>query len=97
MSDQIKMNYPQVEEMIAALKKVASQLRDTQTALDGIAKTIDGGALLGSAGETFSTGIRSQLHSAIDRLAQKLEERATFVANEEAKLKAAIGDSANQY
>ena len=97
-SGEIKMNYAQVDEMIALLRKTAQLLNsDFKAGLESTAKAIDGGALIGDAGTEFSSGIRGTLNPAIDRLAQKLEERARYVENEKAQLLAAISDSGNQY
>lgn len=97
MSREIKMNYPQVDEMIDLLRKSANKLRETAEAMTSIANTIDNGALEGVAGEAYSRALKNSLNGSIERLAQKLEERARYVEKERDELKRATSESGALY
>jgi WXG100 family type VII secretion target len=74
MSDIIKMDYAAMEEMANIFKKAAGELDDLKKNMQKIADEMDGGALVGSAGQAFSNGIREALCPAIERLSQKMGE-----------------------
>jgi uncharacterized protein YukE len=74
MGDIIKMDYAAMEEMASIFKQAANDLEDLKKNMTRIASDMDGGALIGQAGQTFSSGIREALCPAIDRLAAKMGE-----------------------
>jgi len=71
---EIKMDYPLVEEMGKVFQQGQQQLEETLKETQNIAGTLENGALLGSAGSAFSDALRNKLGPAIQRLAAKFEE-----------------------
>ena len=57
----VKMNYDSMNNMENAFKQAASQVQDSINAMNQVAQTLEGGALLGAAGSAFSDAIRSKL------------------------------------
>ena len=74
MTDEIRVVYPDMEDMSRTFQRGAEQLRDTMAEMQNIAGTLEDGALLGLGGQAFVEAIRSKLCPAIDRLAQKFDE-----------------------
>jgi len=74
MANIVKMDYELMERMAQQFQDGAQQLDDTMRVALSIAGTLEDGALLGQTGDTFSYAIRCQLHSAVGRLRDKLEE-----------------------
>lgn len=96
-SREMRMNEAQVNQMIDLLRNTAKKLRDLQGETQSIARTIDDGALLGLAGQSFSRALTGPLNGSVERLAQKLEERANYVEKERDELKRAMAESGNLY
>ncbi|HLZ30977.1 MAG TPA: WXG100 family type VII secretion target [Chloroflexota bacterium] len=71
---EIKMDYPLVEEMSKVFQAGQQQLQDALKETQNIAGKLEGGALLGDAGSTFSDAIRNKLGPSIQRLSAKFEE-----------------------
>jgi WXG100 family type VII secretion target len=71
---EIKMDYPLIEEMGKVFQQGQQQLQETLKETQNIAGKLEGGALLGDAGATFSDAIRNKLGPAIQRLSAKFEE-----------------------
>lgn len=74
MSDQIKMNYPLMEEMAKTFQQGAEQLKQSRTEMQTLATQMNDGALLGRGGATFVDAIQGKLCPSIDRLSAKFEE-----------------------
>lgn len=74
MGDIIKMDYAAMEEMAAIFKQTAEGLEDLKKNMTKLAGEMDGGALVGAAGQAFSGGIREVLCPAIERLCSKMGE-----------------------
>jgi WXG100 family type VII secretion target len=74
VQDEIKMEYPLMEEMKRTFQAGREQLGETSTELTSIADKMEQGALLGDAGEAFSESIRSTLLGAVQKLTDKFEE-----------------------
>jgi WXG100 family type VII secretion target len=74
MQDEIKMDYPLMEEMVRTFQSGRETLQDTSTELTNIADKMEQGALLGDAGEAFSEALRGTLLSAVTKLSEKFEE-----------------------
>jgi hypothetical protein len=90
MAQRIQFREQEMREAIATMRRSAKELRDVIRQMQGVARNIENGALLGAGGEALQTAVQSTLCGSIDRLAQKLEERARFVEVElEQLLKAA--------
>jgi WXG100 family type VII secretion target len=74
MQEEIKMEYPLMEEMKRTFQQGREQLQDTASELKGIADKLEGGALLGDAGAAFSDAVRSTLMMSVQKLSDKFEE-----------------------
>jgi uncharacterized protein YukE len=73
-TDKIKLVYASAEDMAAAFQKGAEQIERTSQDMQGIAATLEGGALLGRGGTEFVQAIKGQLVPALGRLAAKFHE-----------------------
>jgi len=76
MSDQIKLNYPAMQEMAQQCKSVSQRLLETIRLAQQIAQEMQGGALVGDPGEAFSAALTSAFCPAVMKLSQKFEEVA---------------------
>ena len=74
MQDEIKMDYPLMEDMKRTFQAGREQLQDTMNELKGIADKLEDGALLGQAGGAFVDAVRGTLISAVQKLNDKFEE-----------------------
>jgi len=74
MTDEIRVVYPDMEEMSRTFQQGAQQLQQTMQEMQAIATALEDGALLGLGGESFVEGIRSKLVPAISRLESKFNE-----------------------
>jgi len=84
MADKIKIDYQLADEMVKTFQQGSEQLQQTLREMQGIASTMEGGALLGNGGNAFTDAIRTKLCPAIDKLNQKFLEMAKdveFAAN----------------
>jgi len=68
MTDKIMMDYSDMVDMANLFKKSAVELEELKKQMKKVAEEMDGGALVGQAGQTFSNGIREALIPALDRL-----------------------------
>jgi WXG100 family type VII secretion target len=76
MTDEIKLVYATAEDMIRIFEQGVEQLENTMQEMQGIANTLEDGALLGRGGDAFTDAIRSKLCPAISRLNDKFQELA---------------------
>lgn len=76
MADVIKLNYPAMQEMAQQCKTTAQRLQETVRMAQSICQQMEGGALVGDAGEAFGGALTQALVPAIQRLSQKFEEVA---------------------
>jgi WXG100 family type VII secretion target len=74
MQDEIKMEYPLMEEMKRTFAAGRETLQETVNELNSIADKMEGGALLGDAGSAFSGAVRGALLGAVNKLIEKFEE-----------------------
>lgn len=74
MTDEIRVVYPDMEEMSRTFQRGTEQLRETMQEMQSIASVLEDGALLGRGGEAFVDAIRGKLCPAINRLASKFQE-----------------------
>lgn len=81
MADKIKMVYPLMEEMAKTFQKGSEQLKETSSQMQGIAGTLQDGALLGQGGAAFTDAVSGKLVPAINRLEQKFQELQKDVLN----------------
>lgn len=74
MADKIRLNYPQMEEMSQHLKMVQQRLLQTTRLARSAAQEMQGGALVGDAGEAFSNALNTAFVPAVTKLSQKFGE-----------------------
>jgi uncharacterized protein YukE len=73
-TEKIRLVYALAEDMAKTFQKGAEQLEASTREMQGIASTLEGGALLGRGGSAFVEAIRSQLCPSLDRLKAKFHE-----------------------
>jgi WXG100 family type VII secretion target len=74
MTDKIRLNYPQMEEMAQHLKMVQQRLLQTTRLARSAAQEMQGGALVGDAGEAFANALNTAFVPAVTKLSQKFGE-----------------------
>jgi WXG100 family type VII secretion target len=72
--DEIKMDYPLMDEMKQSFKAGRETLGRTASELKSIADKLEQGALLGQAGDAFAQAVRGPLMGAVSKLSDKFEE-----------------------
>ncbi len=70
----VKMNYGSMENMEKAFHQAQQQVQDSMTQMEKVAKTLEDGALLGTAGDAFKDAIRSKLLKRMKVIADKMGE-----------------------
>lgn len=73
MSD-VKMVYEAVEEMQKLFNDCAQKAEQGKSNIQRIAQMLEGGSLLGQAGEVLAAGLRDRLSLNFDQLANKFYE-----------------------
>jgi WXG100 family type VII secretion target len=76
MPEKSGMNYQTMREMTKEFQNAEKQLRETMSAVKKQAKDIEGGALLGQAGQDFQAALTGPLNKALEKLATKMQELA---------------------
>jgi uncharacterized protein YukE len=76
MADKSGMNYGTMREMPNAFKEAQKQLQETMTTVKKLGKDMEGGALQGEAGKTFTAAINGPLNKALQKLSDKMGELA---------------------
>lgn len=74
MQNEIKMEYPLMEEMKRTFQSGRESLQDATNSLKAIADKMEQGALLGQAGSAFAEAVRGSLMGAVQKLSDKFEE-----------------------
>jgi WXG100 family type VII secretion target len=74
VQDEIKMDYPLMEEMKRTFQSGREQLQDTMKELKSVSDKMEQGALLGQAGSAFTDAIKGALMGAVTKLSDKFEE-----------------------
>jgi WXG100 family type VII secretion target len=97
MADKIKIDYRQAEEMIQTFRKGKEQLHQTLVEMQGVANTIEGGALVGRGGDALKDSIRGKLCKSIDALSQKFGELEDDVKKAMDAMKQADQESKSQF
>jgi uncharacterized protein YukE len=82
MSDEVVINFEQVDQMVELLRNTAKMLRDQLMADVNKMAQMTQEALVGDAGDAFENALRANLNPAVERLAAKLEEQAGVVERE---------------
>jgi len=70
----VRMNYSSMEAMQKSFHQAHNQIEDTMREMEKIAKTMEDGALVGMAGDTFREAIRTKLMKRLKVLADKMQE-----------------------
>ena len=70
----VRMNYSSMEAMQKAFHQAHTQIEDTMREMEKIAKTMEDGALVGMAGDTFREAVRTKLMKRMKVLADKMKE-----------------------
>jgi uncharacterized protein YukE len=86
MSDEVVINFEQVDQMVELLRNTAKMLRDQLMADVNKMAQMTQEALVGDAGDAFENALRANLNPAVERLAAKLEEQAGVVERERYQL-----------
>jgi uncharacterized protein YukE len=76
MPDKSGMNYQTMREMNKGFKEAQKQLQDTLQAVKKLGKDMEGGALQGQAGQTFTGALNGPLTKALQKLSDKMGELA---------------------
>ncbi len=74
MTDKIKLDYRLAEEMEQTFRKGQQQLQQTLQEMQGVANTLEGGALLGRGGDAFKDAVKAKLCKSITNLNAKFKE-----------------------
>ena len=82
MSEEVVINFEQVDQMVELMRNTAKMLRDQLMADVNKMAQMTQDALVGDAGDAFENALRAVLNPAVERLAAKLEEQAAFVERE---------------
>lgn len=78
MVQRIQFREEEMREAIAEFRRCAREMRSCGEQMRGLAKALDDGALIGQGGTAMSASLNRTLCTCIERLAQKMEERARF-------------------
>ena len=70
----VRMNYNSMENMQKAFHQAHQQVSDSISQMEKLAKTLEDGALLGTAGDAFKDAIRSKLIKRMQVIADKMQE-----------------------
>jgi uncharacterized protein YukE len=70
----VKMNYDSMDRMEKAFKQANQQLQSSMSEMSKVAKTLEDGALLGTAGDAFRDGINSKLLKRMKVITDKMAE-----------------------
>jgi WXG100 family type VII secretion target len=94
--EKIRLVYELAEDMAKSFQKGAQVLESTTNEMQGIASTLEGGALLGRGGTAFVEAIKTQLYPGLKRLQEKFREldgdvKAAIKAMRDEDAKAASG------
>lgn len=79
MPEKSGMNYQTMREMTKEFNNAEKQLQETLQAVKKQAKDIEGGALLGQAGQSFQSALNGPLTKALQKLSAKMKELAADV------------------
>ena len=79
MPEEIRLVIPTAEDMIKTFVEGVNVLQETNSRMEKVASTLEGGALLGQGGTAFTEAIRDSLLPAIGRLEEKYQELAQDV------------------
>jgi len=70
----VKMNYDSMDRMAKAFHNSHQQIGTSMREMENIAKSMEGGALVGDAGKAFTDAIRSKLIKRMKVIEEKMQE-----------------------
>lgn len=97
MSEIIKMDYRQMQDMSRTFKDSAQQLEATTSEIQRLAQILANGALVGDAGETFCHGLDNVLIPALRRLKDKFVELEGDIIGAMADLRDEDGEAGGRF
>jgi len=97
MSDIIKMDYEQMDEMSKIFKQAAQQMEDLKNEMNNAAGLLEGRALLGRGGETFVNIIRQNLVRSIGNLEEKFNELSQDILGAMTALRDKDGEAQSRF
>jgi len=97
MTDVLKMNYAQMQQMQRLLTSSAAEVHNLEGDVKSIAATLEGGALLGQAGQAFGDKLKGKLSHSLDNLASKYTELAGDIGGAMQDMQQADGQSAGGF
>lgn len=75
----VQMDYDLMEDMARLFNDGAQQLEDLIRVMQGIASTLEDGALLGQGGDALASAVRDKLVTRVSRLEDKFNELSADV------------------
>ena|SRR5712692_2003411 len=72
----VQMSYDVMEQMADSLRSGAQQFEDTHRTVQQIVSMLEGGALLGAAGQKLAETLKTKLSSKLQSGGQRLDELA---------------------
>lgn len=98
MNSTISMDFGQVDEYVAALRRALDSLEELLSKSERIAAMLeDDGVLLGSAGDAAIEALRHKLKSSINRLSDRLDEAAQEVRQHAEAMREAEAENAGRF
>jgi WXG100 family type VII secretion target len=97
MSEQIRVNYPALQEMARHCDMVAERLRQTAQLGRKIAGEMTNGGLVGDTGEAFSAALNGPFSSSVLKLSQKFNEVSRDIRGAIADMQAADRDASSNF
>jgi len=82
MVQRIQFREEEMREAIAEFRRCAREMRSCVEQIHSLARSLDEGALIGQGGTAMSEALNRNMCGSIERLAQKMEERARFTETE---------------
>jgi uncharacterized protein YukE len=97
MTEKIKLNYPQMQEMATHLRKVKERLEQTNEFARSIANEMTSGALVGDVGEAFADNLNRRFITGVKLFATKFEEIAKDIDQAISDMQSADSNAGNQF
>jgi WXG100 family type VII secretion target len=87
MSDVIKMDYEQMEQMANIFQRCADQMDALNSGIQNQAAQMENGALLGQTGDAFQSMLRNQASTAVRKMHDKFAELKGDIQGAERELR----------
>ena len=78
-NEDFEVNFEQMDAMVAVFRKAAEQFDATIARVQNVANELEGGALLGRAGNTLVTGLREKYARSLSTSQVKMTEMAADI------------------